>query len=79
MLIKTVEHAKRYLKMIVGFTLLFLGVVMVLSPGPGILIILVGLGLLAAEFVWAKRLLDHLKRQREKFRQMVFTRAGKTA
>jgi uncharacterized protein (TIGR02611 family) len=79
MLIKTVEQAKRWLKIVVGFTLLVLGVAMVFSPAPGVLIMLVGLGILGAEFVWAKRLLNHLKEQGEKLRQTVFARADKAA
>jgi uncharacterized protein (TIGR02611 family) len=79
MLIKTVEQAKRWLKIVVGFTLLVLGIAMVFSPAPGLLIMLLGLGILAAEFVWAKRLLHHLKEQGERFRQTVFTRADKAA
>jgi uncharacterized protein (TIGR02611 family) len=74
MLIKTVEQAKRWAKIVVGFTLLALGVVMVFSPGPGLITMILGLGILAAEFVWAKRLLNHLKEQGEKLRQTVFPR-----
>lgn len=79
MRIKTIEHAQRYLKIVVGFALLFLGLIMVFLPGPGLLTILAGLGLLAADFVWAKRLLGHVKGQHEKLRHLVFTRADKTA
>src|SRR5690348_17777021 len=39
-----------------GFTFLLLGIVMIFTPGPGTPVILLGLGLLAAEFVWARRL-----------------------
>ena len=46
-----------------GFTLLLAGVVMLVTPGPGWLVILLGLGLLAAEFVWARRLMDRIKRE----------------
>jgi uncharacterized protein (TIGR02611 family) len=59
----TVERTKRFLKIVGGFTLLILGVVMIVTPGPGWLTILLGLGLLAADFVWARRLLDRLKEQ----------------
>lgn len=55
---KTIQQAKRVLKIVFGFTLLLLGAVMVISPGPGWLTIVLGLGILAAEFVWARRLLD---------------------
>jgi uncharacterized protein (TIGR02611 family) len=77
MLIKTVEQAKRWLKIVVGFTLLVIGIATALSPAPGFLIMLLGLGILAAEFVWAKRLLNHLKEKGERLRQSVFTRADK--
>lgn len=76
---KTVASAKRSLKIIVGFTLLFLGVAMVFSPGPGLLTIFVALSILATDFVWARRLLNHLKGQHEKLRGALFTRADKTA
>ena len=48
-------------KIIAGFTLLLVGIVMLVTPGPGWVVILGGLAMLAAEFVWARRLLDRLK------------------
>lgn len=63
MLIGTLQQAKRFLKILFGFTLLALGVIMIVTPGPGWLTILLALGILAAEFVWARRLLDRLKNQ----------------
>ncbi|HKQ87312.1 MAG TPA: PGPGW domain-containing protein [Candidatus Acidoferrales bacterium] len=77
MFIKTVEQAKRWFKIVGGFTLLVIGVATMFSPAPGFLIMLLGLGILAAEFVWARRLLNHLKEQGEKLRQNVFTRSDK--
>ena len=44
-----------------GFTLLAFGLVLIFTPGPGWLVILSGLAVLAAEFLWARRLLDRLK------------------
>jgi tellurite resistance protein TerC len=79
MLIRTVEQAKRWLKIVFGFTLLALGAVMIFLPGPGLITILLGLGILAAEFVWARRLLNHLKTQTQKIRQTVFPRVDKAA
>ena len=46
-----------------GFVLLTAGVVMLATPGPGWLAIAGGLGLLASEFAWARRLLDALKQR----------------
>lgn len=36
---------------------------MLVTPGPGWLVIFLGLGLLAAEFVWAERLMKRIKRE----------------
>ena len=74
MLIKTLQQAKRYVKIVFGFTLLVLGVVMIVTPGPGWLVILGGLGVLAAEFVWARRLLDRLKKEGGRLRDAVLMR-----
>lgn len=79
MWIKTVQQAKRYMKIVFGFTLLAIGAAMLVTPGPGWLTILLGLGLLAAEFVWAKRLLDGLKRQGERFRDTILLRRANSA
>jgi len=79
MIIKTAEQARRFLKILFGFTLLLLGVLMVFLPGPGALTIFLGLGVLAAEFVWARRLLNHIKEQGDRIRQSVFPRADRAA
>jgi tellurite resistance protein TerC len=63
MAMQTLEQAKRWLKIIVGFTLLGIGVAMLVLPGPGIVTIALGLTILSVEFVWARRLLEHIKRR----------------
>lgn len=55
------KFTKRVIKMLAGFGLLLAGVIMLVTPGPGWLTILLGLALLASEFAWARRLLDWLK------------------
>jgi uncharacterized protein (TIGR02611 family) len=77
MLVKTMQQAKRYLKIVAGFTLLILGILMIVTPGPGWLTILLALGVLAAEFVWARRLLDRIKEQGVRIRETVFSRTGR--
>ena len=72
MFLKTVQQAKRFFKIVIGFTLLLLGVVMLVTPGPGWVAIGFGLALLAAEFVWARRLLDRIKEQGVKIKDSVF-------
>lgn len=60
-LTNTLRQAWRAIVAVVGFTLLLLGALMIFTPGPGWLVILLGLSVLAAEFVWARRLLKRLK------------------
>jgi uncharacterized protein (TIGR02611 family) len=72
--IGTLQQAKRFLKILFGFTLLALGVIMIVTPGPGWLTIFLALGILAAEFVWARRLLDRLKKQGVRLRDAFIDR-----
>jgi hypothetical protein len=71
------KQAKRLVVFVVGTTVLLFGVVLLVMPGPGILTIILGLAILATEFVWAQRL---LKRFREKslglFERLFGTRAA---
>jgi tellurite resistance protein TerC/cation:H+ antiporter len=68
MLLKSLQQTKRFLKILFGFTLLVLGIVMLVTPGPGWLVIALALGVLAAEFVWARQLLDHMKEQGDRLK-----------
>lgn len=63
MILRTVEQVRRVFLIIAGFTLLLAGGIMLVTPGPGMLVIFLGLGLLAAEFVWARRLMERIKRE----------------
>jgi uncharacterized protein (TIGR02611 family) len=69
--LSTVEQVRRIFRIVSGFTLLLAGVVMLVTPGPGWVVILLGLGLLAAEFVWARRLMDRIKREGGRLRDAV--------
>jgi uncharacterized protein (TIGR02611 family) len=73
--IKTLHQAKRFLRILFGFTLLVAGIAMIATPGPGWLTILLALGVLAAEFVWARRLLERLKLEAARLRNAVFAPA----
>jgi uncharacterized protein (TIGR02611 family) len=72
MILRTVEQVRRVSRIVGGFTLLLVGIVMLVTPGPGWVVILLGLGLLAAEFVWARRLMDRIKREGERVRDAVW-------
>ena len=72
MILRTVEQVRRIFLIIAGFTLLLVGLFMLFTPGPGMLVIFLGLGLLAAEFVWARRLMDRIKREGGRVRDAVW-------
>jgi uncharacterized protein (TIGR02611 family) len=46
---------------IIGFTILFIGVILIFIPGPALIVIPIGLGILATEFLWARNLLVKFK------------------
>jgi uncharacterized protein (TIGR02611 family) len=58
MLLKTV---RKVVIAMVGGTVLLLGIIMLVTPGPGLGGILAGLAILATEFVFARRLLKKAK------------------
>ncbi len=53
----TLRQARRVVILVFGVTIVLLGLALMVLPGPGLLVIFLGLGLLAVEFAWAKRLL----------------------
>jgi uncharacterized protein (TIGR02611 family) len=56
-LLSKLPHPVRWvLSMVFGFALLILGLVMLVTPGPGILFIFFGLSILALEIEWAREL-----------------------
>ena len=69
--IPNLKFLKRIVVAIIGFTVLLLGVVMIILPGPAFIIIPLGLAILATEFVWAQRLLTKAKAYFVKQRQRV--------
>ena len=73
MIVRTVEQVRRAFRIVAGFTLLLAGAVMIITPGPGWLVIFLGLSLLAAEFIWARRLMERMKREGERVRGVVWS------
>ncbi len=55
------RHLRRLLVLVVGGTLLVLGVILVFLPGPALVVIPLALALLATEFVWARHLLKRAR------------------
>ena len=63
LILKSKQQAKRLIIAVAGFTVLAIGTAMIVLPGPAIVIIPIGLGILATEFVWARSLLRKAKRE----------------
>jgi uncharacterized protein (TIGR02611 family) len=60
-LVITYKWARRIAVAIVGFTVLGVGIAMLVLPGPAFIVIPVGLGILGLEFAWARRWLRKVK------------------
>ena len=52
---------RRIWRTVIGFTVLLIGVALIVLPGPAIVVIPVGLAILATEYAWARRSLTKLK------------------
>jgi uncharacterized protein (TIGR02611 family) len=63
--------------LVTGVVLVLAGILMLVLPGPGLLVILIGLTLLATEFAWARRALDRLKAVSRRGTQTLRRVAGK--
>lgn len=60
----------------VGVTTLLAGIAMLVLPGPGIAVVLLGLAILATEFAWAKRSLHKVKKHSTELAQKVTKSRG---
>lgn len=63
--------AKRFFILLIGGTIVLVGLALVVLPGPAMVVIPIGLAILATEFVWAKTLLDKLKARAQQMAGMV--------
>ncbi len=57
----TYKAARRIVIGVVGATVLLIGVLMIVTPGPAFVVIPVGLAILSIEFAWARRWLKTLR------------------
>lgn len=56
------KTARKIVVGVVGTTIVLLGVVLIFTPGPAIIVIPAGLAVLSLEFAWARRWLRKLRR-----------------
>lgn len=59
---------------LIGTTVVLIGVVMTVTPGPAVVVIPVGLAILALEFAWARRLLRNVRDRAERARDSYWHR-----
>jgi tellurite resistance protein TerC len=57
----TYKLARRIVISVVGATVLVIGVIMIVTPGPALVLIPVGLAILSIEFAFARSWLKHLR------------------
>ena len=57
----TYKAARRLVVAVVGATVLLIGVIMLVTPGPAIVVIPIGLAILSLEFTWARLWLKRLR------------------
>lgn len=57
----TYKAARRIVIAVVGLSVLIIGMVMIVTPGPALIVIPVGLAILSIEFAWARAWLKKLR------------------
>ena len=60
------RQVRRLIVLVIGSTILLIGLALLVLPGPAFIVIPIGLALLATEFAWAKRLLHRVRDAAEK-------------
>lgn len=58
----TYKAARRIVIAVVGATVIAIGIVMIVAPGPAIVVIPLGLAILGIEFAWARLWLRKLRK-----------------
>lgn len=59
----TYKAARRIVVAVVGVTVLLIGVIMLVTPGPGLVVIPLGLAILSIEFAWARYWLNQVRQR----------------
>ncbi|MDB5170200.1 MAG: Protein of unknown function, transrane [Candidatus Saccharibacteria bacterium] len=63
---KPVKVARKIGVAIIGFPILLAGIAMLVLPGPGLLVVLLGLLIISWEFEWAKNYVEKVRTQLNK-------------
>jgi tellurite resistance protein TerC len=57
----TLKQARRMVVLVIGGSVLLVGLALLVLPGPAFVVIPVGLAILSTEFLWARRWLRKLR------------------
>ncbi len=68
------RSGKRIAVTVVGFALMAAGLVFLVLPGPGLLLMIAGLAVLATEYVWAQRALNLAKQKARQAKDRILGR-----
>lgn len=72
-MLNPLRQIRRIIVAVIGFTVLLIGIALLVLPGPAFVVIPLGLAILATEFVWARKLLkkvkDKIAKDREKLKE----------
>ena len=69
LVIRTLKQAKRLIVIVIGFTILAIGIAMIVLPGPAVVVIPIGLAILATELIWARKILVTVKERIERMKK----------
>ncbi len=61
-----IKYARRIVISVMGTTVILIGIAMLVLPGPGMVVIPIGLAILATEYAWARRWLGFIRDNAEK-------------
>lgn len=69
---------RRVVVTLVGFLVVLLGLVLLVLPGPGLLVVALGFAILATEFVWAWRAQRYVQRKARHAGRRARSRLGRS-
>lgn len=75
--ITSYKQARKAVILLLGSSVLLIGVGMIVLPGPAVIVIPLGLSILALEFAWARRWLEKIKRKIADGKAMVSDAVGR--
>ena len=73
------RHARRVVIAVAGGTIVLAGIALLVLPGPAVIVIPIGLGILALEFAWARRWLRRVRAQAQALIDRAVGRGGDRA